>query len=289
MSSTHIINGLKYNTIECRYFPKPTLTEPAEIELIYITRGEGVCFANDGITPFHTGDILLFSGHMSHYLRSAKQFYSPQYPLRCGATTIQFERDLLPANLDTLRECDNIARVVEMARRGVRWCRGSFDPKIVEQIEVMEQLEGVERMLQLYHILDQLGRLVDRAEMIASEVIQKGQKTNNKGYLMTIEYIIRHFDQQITLDQLADHTNINKTALCRHFKAHAGRSIFDFLLELRINYAKELLASTKITISEVALDAGFNNPPNFNVQFKRLAGITPGEYRASHARRITNE
>lgn len=273
------LNMVKYSSIECRYFPKPVQKTPHEIELLYINKGEGICFAGDGLTTFNTGEVFLFSQHISHYLKSAPQFYLPQYPLRCGATYLQFNHDILPAELYSLKECSNMSRLIIAAQRGIKWSTQSLDASIISQIEIMEQLNGFDRMLKLYDILDKLGAALDRALPIASESLAQSNHHNNKGYLMTIDYIIKHFDQPITLDEVAKYVNINKTALCRHFKAHAERSIFDFLLELRINYAKEQLRTTKLAISEIALGAGFNNLPNFNVQFKRLAGCTPGEYR----------
>lgn len=273
------INSVKYSTIECRYFPKPTQIEPAEIELIYINKGEGVCFAGDGLTSFHTGELFLFSGQLSHYLKSASQFYAPNYPLRCGATQIQFSQQVLPAQLTTLKECANINHLLEVAQQGIKWSARVVDRSIVERIEQMDMLNSFDRMLQLYDILNKLGQMTDKSQEIASAALINSRHSTNNGYRRTIDYIIHNFDQPITLEELAKHIGINKTALCRQFKGHAGRSIFDFLLGLRVNYAKEQLLRTKRPIAEIAFGAGFNNLPNFNVQFKRIAGCTPGEYR----------
>ncbi len=279
MDSSTTLNSVKYGSIECRYFPMPTRGMPYEVELIYINRGEGICFAGDGIAPFNTGDVLLFGGHIPHYLRSAPQFYRPQFPLKCGSTYIRFNHDILPAKLYAVKECTAIGELIAAAQHGLRWSADSIDRRIVAQIEMMEQLNGFERLLQLYDLLNKMGGMLDRATKIASDRVVAPQ-AKSKICSSTIEYIIKNFNQHITLEELAQNAQINKTALCRHFKLHAGLSIFDFLLELRIEYAKAQLRTTKLTISEVAAEAGFNNLPNFNVQFKRLTGCTPGEYRA---------
>ncbi len=279
MNNTTPISSIRYGSIECRHFPKPTQIEPAEIKLLYINKGEGVCFAGDGLTAFHTGELFLFSGQLSNYLRSASQFYAPNYPLRCGSTYVEFSERILPAELSTLKEFLSISHLLEVAQQGIRWSARSFDQSLVEMIERMELLDGFEQMLQLYAILNRLGQITDRAETIASKSLVGSRHSTYSGYRRTIEYIIHNFDQPITLEELARHIGINKTALCRQFKGHSGRSIFDFLLELRINYAKVQLLRTKRQISEIAFEAGFNNLPNFNVQFKRIAGCTPGEYR----------
>ena len=72
---------------------------------------------------------------------------------------------------------------------------------------------------------------------------------------------------------------MNASSICRYFKRKTGGSIFDLILKLRIAYTKRQLSSTKTPVSTIAYDAGFNNLANFNVQFKKLTGYTPSQYR----------
>ncbi|MFI3248058.1 MAG: AraC family transcriptional regulator [Rikenellaceae bacterium] len=271
-------NGFRYGMMECRYFPKRLHFHP-EMELVYISKGEGLCFAGDGITQFKPGELFFFSSNISHYFRSAPQFYAPNYPLKCGSTYLQFKEGVLPADYRSMPGCNNISRLIIKAEQGLKWSFKDIDTSTITQIENMEVMHGFERLIQLFDVLDKLGQNIDKSSTIASLYTAQTKHSTDSAYKKVLEYITHNFHRTITLDELADHAGMNRTALCRHFRNRANRSIFDFLLEFRINYARQQLCSTHLPISEIALESGFNNLPNFNVQFKRLTNCTPGEYR----------
>ncbi|MFI3303470.1 MAG: AraC family transcriptional regulator [Rikenellaceae bacterium] len=270
--------GFQFGIIECRYFPKPTHFINT-MELIYVNKGEGICFAGDGITQFLPGELFFFGTTTSHYLRSAPQFYDPNYPLRCGATYLRFGEGALPADYASLLDCSNISLLIENAERGIRWRSKFIGKDIVDEIEKMEQMPGLDRYICLLRVLNKLGQIIDNGEMIARERSEQSLNSNDVAFKRVIGYISHNFHRNITLDELADYTDMNRTALCRHFRSHAGRSIFEFLLNFRIDFTKQQLKTTNLTISEIAQSAGFHNLPNFNVQFKRIEGCTPSEYR----------
>ncbi len=270
--------GFRFGITECRYFPK-RLHHLPQMELVYINKGEGLCFAGDGITSFRPGELFFFSTNIPHHFKSAAQFYEPNYPLRCGSTYLLFGDGVLPSNYRSMDECANIGRLIRSAEQGLKWSVKAIDRVMIKQIEEMELLHGFERMMRLYEVLNYLGQRVDEGETIASQKSSKARESGDKAYRDVVEYITHNFHRNITLDELADHTEMNRTALCRHFKSRADRSIFDFLLEFRIKHAQQLLLTTHQPIAEVAQGSGFNNLPNFNVQFKSISGCTPGEYR----------
>lgn len=272
-------SSFMYGTIECRYFPKPLHYHP-EMELVYINKGEGVCFAGDGMSSFKSGDLFFFIAGITHYFKSAPQFYQNSYPLRCGSTYIQFSETILPADYPNMPGCSSINNLVQSSNLGLKWSLESIPDGVVEQLEYMEQITGFERLMMLYKVLDSLGKALDQSVSIAST---RGVLIVGDGCDLpcnsVLDYIMLNFHRNITLEELADNAGMNRTALCRHFRNRVGRSIFDFLLEFRIKYAQQQLLGTKLHISQIAIEAGFNNLPNFNVQFKKLSGCTPGEYR----------
>ncbi len=271
-------NGFSYGMMECRYFPKRLHFHP-EMELVYISKGEGLCFAGDGITQFKPGDLFFFSANISHYFKSAPQFYASNYPLKCGSIYLQFREGVLPSDYKNMPGCNSINKLIASAERGLKWSAKDVDETIISQIELMDELHGFERLIKLFEVLNRLGAQVNRSESIASPYTAKSRHNSEGAYKVVLEFITHNFHKNITLDELAEHAGMNRTALCRHFRSRANRSIFDFLLEFRITYARQQLIATHLPISEIALEAGFNNLPNFNVQFKRLTNCTPGEYR----------
>lgn len=94
-----------------------------------------------------------------------------------------------------------------------------------------------------------------------------------------LEYIHNHYDEKLTLDDMADHINICKSECCRFFKKHMDVSIFDYLMHYRIEKSLPLLQNTNDSITDIASKTGFANSCYFSKIFKQDVGCTPREYR----------
>lgn len=95
-----------------------------------------------------------------------------------------------------------------------------------------------------------------------------------------IGYMTRHFAEALTLDILADVAGLSKRSLIRHFKQTTGSPPMRYLQAVRIAKARDLLLSnTDLTITEVAIRVGFNDPAYFATLFKRHTGTAPSRYR----------
>jgi AraC-like DNA-binding protein len=93
----------------------------------------------------------------------------------------------------------------------------------------------------------------------------------------------RDFLQPPTISSLARDVGMNEAKLMRAFKQIYGRTIFDFAQQLRMDRAKKMLESTELSVTEIALEVGYEYSSNFTTAFKRHFGITPKAARdASH-------
>lgn len=92
-------------------------------------------------------------------------------------------------------------------------------------------------------------------------------------------YLEHHFQEEITLDKMAKYSGISKYYLCRQFKMYTGFSPKEYILGLRITQAKMLLQTSSIPSYYICTLVGFTNEANFIRQFKKLVGMTPGQFR----------
>ncbi|WP_168121792.1 AraC family transcriptional regulator [Paenibacillus sp. HB172176] len=97
------------------------------------------------------------------------------------------------------------------------------------------------------------------------------------------DYLNNHLQEDINLDLVADKLNITPGYLSSYFKEKTGTNFSDYLNDLRIGRAKELLANLELRIQDVASEVGYHNVNSFIRMFKRYSGITPGEYRKRNA------
>ncbi|MBR6326712.1 MAG: AraC family transcriptional regulator [Lachnospiraceae bacterium] len=92
-------------------------------------------------------------------------------------------------------------------------------------------------------------------------------------------YLQGHYTQKITLDDLSARFYINKYYLTRIFREYFGCSINQYLQELRITHAKELLRFSDKSMEEIGYECGIGAPYYFSRLFRKVEGISPSEYR----------
>lgn len=92
-------------------------------------------------------------------------------------------------------------------------------------------------------------------------------------------YLDTHYMEHVTLDYLADTFYINKFYLSRVFREQYGTTILTYLDQVRVSHAKQLLRFSGMSVEEIGVHVGINEPGYFNRVFKKVEGVTPGEYR----------
>ena len=91
-------------------------------------------------------------------------------------------------------------------------------------------------------------------------------------------YIRKNYNKKITLSMVADSVYMNQS-LCRKFLKDHGTNFNDYLTEIRMKHAKQLLDNSKISIEYISGEVGYANPKYFYKIFKKEIGVTPQEYR----------
>jgi AraC-like DNA-binding protein len=95
-----------------------------------------------------------------------------------------------------------------------------------------------------------------------------------------VEYIEEHFDASLTLEQMAAAAHLSAYHFARQFKAATGLPPHQYVILRRVERARQLLhAGTDLSLAEVALRAGFSDQSQLSHHFKRLVGVTPGQFR----------
>lgn len=92
-------------------------------------------------------------------------------------------------------------------------------------------------------------------------------------------YMGSHFAEELSLDSIAEQCGISPTYLSRIFSQEMGKGVQEYLTDLRIQRAKQLLAETHEKIYKIAVQSGYGDPVYFNKVFKKIVGMTPKEYR----------
>lgn len=94
-----------------------------------------------------------------------------------------------------------------------------------------------------------------------------------------LQYIEEHYPEQIKLNELAKIAGVSEQHLCRLFKKNFQLRPMEYLAQVRVQHAKDLLVYSNKTIGEISDETGFQDGSYFSVVFKRYENMTPGEYR----------
>jgi two-component system, response regulator YesN len=107
------------------------------------------------------------------------------------------------------------------------------------------------------------------------------ETAKEKQILRSIKYIGEHYADEITVTKVAEHINFSPTYFSRLFKKETGRSYVEYVTYVRLQRAIALIRHSDYTFEQIAEKLGFNTPNYFCSTFKKYAGLTPSEYKAT--------
>ena len=94
-----------------------------------------------------------------------------------------------------------------------------------------------------------------------------------------IYYIHKYYNEDISIDDLCENLNINKSYFCNLFKKSTNQTFSNFLNQFRVEKSKKLLADPSLSLLDVALEVGFTNQNYYTIVFKKMTNQTPSMYR----------
>jgi AraC-like DNA-binding protein/ligand-binding sensor protein len=141
-----------------------------------------------------------------------------------------------------------------------------------------EKLETVLRLISFYaDYFCEVGRRLHPAN----------QSKNHPQIIEAVKYLKEHFRDDVSLQDIASSVGLCETYFSRLFTKIIGVPYTHYLNNLRISEAKKLLEKTDWTITQIALDIGFNSLPYFNQIFSKFENCSPSQYRKNRAEEIT--
>lgn len=96
------------------------------------------------------------------------------------------------------------------------------------------------------------------------------------------QYIGEHYNEPLRLADLAEVGHMSPTAFSRFFRLSTGRTLSEYIIDVKLGNAARLLIDGEKNISEICYECGFNNQSNFNRIFKENRGMTPRDFRAMY-------
>ena len=270
------LSTVKVKLREMPHFTYPWHFHP-EFEILYVIDGSGTRFVADNIEEFQSDDLTLIGSALPHFWRSDEKYLNSGGKLKVKYIVIQFSNDFLKDEIANYPEYNLIGDLLKRASRGVHFST-DFTRNITNKIIKVSKSNGFERIILLQELLQALAK-TNEYKLLAGELYQhENQNFTNYRLTKVMLYLNTNYQRKIELETVAEIANLHPAAFCRFFKEKSGKSLSEFVNDLRIGYACRLIIEGKMSVSQISYESGFNNLSNFNRTFKKHIGFTPTTY-----------
>ncbi|RIJ50817.1 AraC family transcriptional regulator [Maribellus luteus] len=261
---------LSHFIVPCHYHP--------EIEIMYILKGTGTRFVGDNIEQFDEGDFVMVGSNIPHVWKNDYKYYQKNIDLHAECLVLFIPPEILGEPLLSLPEMAKIKRLFEKSNRGIKFS-GKRNVELKQIMNVIFESNGTNRLINVLQLLHKMSTFKN-AVYLSSMGYRANLSPRDFGRLThCIEYLMANFHKKIELTQVADIANMTPNSFCRYFKKRTTKTFSEFVIELRVGKACQLLNESDNKVIEIAFESGFNNLSNFNEHFKKMTGMSPKEYR----------
>ncbi|MBQ4913820.1 helix-turn-helix domain-containing protein [Maribacter sp. MMG018] len=249
------------------------LHQHGEIQISYISKGEGSLIVGDSINEYKANDLLIIGGFVPHVFKSDVTA-SPVSEMH----TLFFDLHSFGKDFFDIADLSLTQDFFKKSELGMRVL--SNKKTIIDEFLKLSSQNKVEQIATLLMIISHVSKA--KTAPLSSFVYRKsfsddeGKRMNN-----VYKYAMEKFNEPISLEEVASIANMSRNAFCRYFKKRTNKTFFQFLIEIRIENACKLIVNKpELSISLISEQCGFNNIANFNRKFKELKGCPPTQYRS---------
>ena len=258
---------LIFHSITLRMPPLPSTENWHEnIELLYVTRGQGTVVGGERPLRVSAGEIAVINSNCLHAITATEEMH--YYCLivdrafclgnYLDPNRIRFDPKIRDPRLSALLE--------ELAREYFTSKEGTETPYRIQAIRAL--------VLQIMVLLCRHHSLPDETPDADSRLLSCIKQA--------VGYIHSESQRDLSLDETAARVGLSKFYFAREFRRITGYTFVSYLNLVRCEKAKILLAESRLSIGEISLDCGFANQSYFSRIFTRIAGLLPSEYRARY-------
>ena len=256
-----------------------------EYEILYIRRGNALLRIGDHTYTAAEGDFFFINGGELHSAFS-------ENPGGCCYDAVVFSLSFLNSSSNDACQQRYISRFMLKQYQLPHRLEDGNALKVQLQALIGILLDKLEKKnpgyeLFLKGILLMILSLLAEESLLTEKQPARGDLagTYKKGHTekmkKVLDYISENYMQRIQLDELAALADMNRYNFCRFFKKHTDMTPVEYLNLHRVNEAFRLLQSADCTVTDAALQAGFESMSYFSRMFKRFKNVSPSQVRTS--------
>lgn len=252
-------------------------------QVFTVLEGSGTRFIGDDIRHFEAGDTVFLGPNIPHLWRSDRAYFEGNPELKTHGIVVYFTEDFLGEHFFQKPEMHMLRQLLEKGKRGLDIMGNARDyvKKSLKELVITDGFGAILEILTTLHILSQSSEV----SYITSLGYVNTHKVSETERMQKVhEYVMKHFKEEIRLNEVAALTNMTEAAFCRYFKSRTNKTFSDFVSEIRVGYACKLLVEERLSVTQICYESGFNTVSNFNRQFKNLTNKSPLQYQKEYRR-----
>ena len=194
---------------------------------------------------------------------------------------IHFEDEHTPFRTNPYK---SIYRMMMRAKRGLAFRMSAIMtiyPRLVKLASIDDNFLMAHELM---YILHELSKFDDAYELASSTFAKVEVSSESRRVLKVKDFINTHINDELRLEQLANLVGVTPTAFSRFFKLRTGKTLSEYIVDIRLGQAARLLVDTADSVSEICWNCGFNTLSNFNRLFRKRKGCSPTEFREKYSK-----
>lgn len=196
--------------------------------------------------------------------------------------TVQFDFNMTEDNLFGRNPFVSMRKMMVEARKGLCFPMSAI-VRVYKMLDGLSAIQdGFYAVTQFLSILYELSKCSDARTLSSSSFAKISVEDDSRRILKVKNFISKNYMDEIRLSVLSEMVGMSPSAFSRFFKLHTGRSLSDYIIDIRLGYASRMLVDTAKSISEISYECGFNNLSNFNRIFKKRKDCSPSEFRENY-------
>lgn len=238
-----------------------------EFELVYIEGANGTRHVGEHISRFEESDLVFIGSYIPHLN------FDYGVKTECEKVVVQIRQDFLGNAFANIPELSAVYQLFEKSKHGIAFGR---ETKLLlkERLKNLKNLGHFEQFLEILSLFQVLAQSNEIALLHPKPVENQHNQKEQERITRIYNFIDQHYQQKIEVDEVANLTNLSKSAFCRYFKKITRLTFVEFLNHYRINQAQKLLLLNK-NVTEACFESGFESLSYFNRTFRKVTGENP--------------
>lgn len=243
-------------------------------ELSLVVKGSGIRQIGDTNSPFADDDLVIIPPEIPHCWHFDENYTDSEGYI--ANITIKFTTHFLEQCAATFAPIAHDIIVLMNEKTSF-----TFDAERKKKLTaIMNDIVNADAREQCHLIIKLLSIIISDGKVIAVGKADSRDRISRRLDSVRI-YTSCNLNRHITIDEIARHVGMNRSAFCSFFKKATGESYVTYLNRRRIDKVCERLRTDDSSISDIAYTCGFNNMPYFNRTFRHMTGTNPSHYRAT--------